>query len=175
MLIILCSFLILPSNFVILTAYRFYLTTMKYSSSTDFLNGAVTRVLLLIDRPSYVYSMEQFNQHVCGTVSSMLSGLKTRSLGLNALGTTLSPASSQSVQVGRPSTASCVQPVVSQVNVTCSRPQRNVHRSGFEPGTPWSEIRRTNHCATPPPFNQHQSIYACFVRLNLNQNFLSKY
>ena len=97
------------------------------------------------------------------------------SLGLNALGTTLSPVSSQSVKVGRPSTASCVQPVVSKVNVTCSRPQRNVHRPGFEPGTPWSEIRRTNHCATPPPFNQHQSIYACFVRLNLNQNFLSKY
>ena len=36
---------------------------------------------------------------MCGTVSSMLSGLKTRSLGLNT-------ASSQSVQVGRPSTAS---------------------------------------------------------------------
>ena len=27
--------------------------------------------------------------------------------------------------------------------------QRNVHRPGFEPGTPWSEIRRPNHCATP--------------------------
>ena len=26
--------------------------------------------------------------YVCGTVSSMLSGLKTRSLGLNTLGTT---------------------------------------------------------------------------------------
>ena len=36
------------------------------------------------------------------------------------------------------------------VNVTCSRP-RNVHRSGLEPETPWSEIRRPNHCATPPP------------------------
>ena len=35
--------------------------------------------------------------------------------------------------------------------MTCSRPQRNVHRPGFEPGTPWSEIRRSNHCATPPP------------------------
>ena len=32
----------------------------------------------------------------------------------------------------------------------CSRPQRNVHRSGFEPGTPWSEIQHPNHCATPP-------------------------
>ena len=91
---------------------------------------------------------------VCGTVSSMLSGLKTRSLGLNTLGTTLSPASSQSVQVGRPSTASWVQPVLSKVNVTCSRPQRNVHRPGFEPGTPWSEIRHPNHCATPPPVTQ---------------------
>ena len=27
-------------------------------------------------------------KHVCGTVSSILSGLKTRSLGLNTLGTT---------------------------------------------------------------------------------------
>ena len=85
---------------------------------------------------------------VCVTVSSTLSGLKTRSLGLNTLGTTLSTASSQSVQVGRPSTASWVQPVLSKVNVTCSRPQRNVHRTGFEPGTPWSEIRRPNHFAT---------------------------
>ena len=33
--------------------------------------------------------------------------------------------------------------------MTCSRPQRNVHRPGFEPGTPWSDIRRPNHCATP--------------------------
>ena len=33
--------------------------------------------------------------------------------------------------------------------MTCSRPQRNVHRPGFEPGTPWSEIRRPNHFATP--------------------------
>ena len=32
--------------------------------------------------------------------------------------------------------------------MTCSRPQRNVHRPGFEPGTPWSEIRRPNLCAT---------------------------
>ena len=28
--------------------------------------------------------------------------------------------------------------------MTCSRPQRNVHRPG-------SEIRCPNHCATPPP------------------------
>ena len=27
------------------------------------------------------------SSHVCGTVSSMLSGLKTRSLGLNTVGT----------------------------------------------------------------------------------------
>ena len=87
--------------------------------------------------------------------TSMLSGLKTRSLGLNTLGTTKPPASSQSVQVGRPSTASWVQPVLSKVNKTCSRPQRNVHRPGFEPGTPWSEIRRPNHCATLLP---HRSL-----------------
>ena len=29
-----------------------------------------------------------YTRFVCGTVSSMLSGLKTRSLGLNTLGTT---------------------------------------------------------------------------------------
>ena len=81
----------------------------------------------------------------------MLSGLKTRSLGPNTLGTTLSPASSQSVQVGRPTTASWVQPVLSKVNVTCSRPQRNVRRPGIEPGTPWPEIPHPNHCTTPPP------------------------
>ena len=34
--------------------------------------------------------------------------------------------------------------------MTCSMPQRNVHRRGIEPGTPWSEIRRPIHCATPP-------------------------
>ena len=85
---------------------------------------------------------------MCGTVSSMLSGLETRSLGLNTLGTTCSPASTQSVQISRPSTAAWVQPVLSKVNLPCSRPQRNVHRPGFEPGTPWSEIRRPNHCAT---------------------------
>ena len=34
--------------------------------------------------------------------------------------------------------------------MTCSRPQRNVHRWGIEPGTPRSEIRRPIHCATPP-------------------------
>ena len=33
--------------------------------------------------------------------------------------------------------------------MTCSRPQRNVHWPGFEPGTPWSENRHPNHCATP--------------------------
>ena len=34
--------------------------------------------------------------------------------------------------------------------MTCSRSQRNVHRPGFEPGTPWSEIQHPNRCATPP-------------------------
>ena len=85
----------------------------------------------------------------------MLSGLKSRSLRLNTLGTMSSPASSQFVQVGRPSTSSLVQPVLSKVNVTCPRPQRNVHRPGFELRTPWSEIRRPNHCATPPPRSNH--------------------
>ena len=42
--------------------------------------------------------------YVCSTVSSILTGLETRSLGLNTLGT----ASSQSVQVGRLYNASSV-------------------------------------------------------------------
>ena len=47
-------------------------------------------------------------QYVCSTVSSMLSGLENRSLGLNKLGTTQSPASSRSVQVSGTSTASWI-------------------------------------------------------------------
>ena len=53
-------------------------------------------------------SFQKFMYVVCSTVSSMLSGLETRSLGLNTLGTTLSPALSQSVQVSRTSTTSWV-------------------------------------------------------------------
>ena len=51
---------------------------------------------------------------VCGTVLSMLSGLASRSLGLHALGTKESPASSKSVQVGRPSTTSWLKSVLSR-------------------------------------------------------------
>ena len=36
----------------------------------------------------------------------------------------------------------CLTSTKQGVNVTCSRPQRKVHRPGLEPGTPWSEIRR---------------------------------
>ena len=46
--------------------------------------------------------------YVCSTVWPILSGLETRSIGLNTLGTALSPASSQSVEVSRASTASWV-------------------------------------------------------------------
>ena len=46
--------------------------------------------------------------------------------------------------------------------MTCSRPQRNVHRPGFEPGTPWSEIRCPNHCATRHP-RDRPSILTLFV------------
>ena len=45
--------------------------------------------------------------------------------------------------------------------MTCSRPQRNVHRRGIEPGTPWSEIRRPIHCATPP--FSHVNHPSCFL------------
>ena len=40
--------------------------------------------------------------------------------------------------------------------MTCSRPQRNVHRLGFEPGTSWSEIRCPNRCATLPPEGEEE-------------------
>ena len=38
--------------------------------------------------PSLVFQDKLLLRYVCGTVLSMLSGLKTRSLGLNTLGTT---------------------------------------------------------------------------------------
>ena len=44
---------------------------------------------------------------VCSITSSMLSGLDTRSLGLNTLGTTYSSALSQSVEAGCTSTVKC--------------------------------------------------------------------
>ena len=43
----------------------------------------------LVNRYSFCVSDDLFYMlFLCGTVSSMLSGLKTRSLGLNTLGTT---------------------------------------------------------------------------------------
>ena len=155
-------FLLVLSLFLRFSLIREYANEIIYISGHRkkgmCLRFYVVPYLLLYDKQHSRYDcfcrctlILEYHISVCGTVSSMLSGLKTRSLGLNTLGTTSSPASSQSVQVGRPSTASWVQPVLSKVNVTCSRSQRNVHRSGFEPGTPWSEIRRPNHCATPPP------------------------
>ena len=47
--------------------------------------------------------------------------------------------------------------------MTCSRPQRNVHRPGIEPGTHWSEIRRPNHCATPPSILIYNSTKMQFI------------
>ena len=53
--------------------------------------------------------------------------------------------------------------------MTCSRPQRNVHRRGIEPGTPWSEIRRPIHCATPSRYTKkttygYTSVYAIVLK-----------
>ena len=83
---------------------------------------------------------------VCGTVSSIMSGLETRSLGRN-----LQPRHSLSKSVVRPPLLGLTS-TKQRVNVTCSGPQRNVHRRGIEPGTSWSEIRCPIHCATPPPY-----------------------
>ena len=87
---------------------------------------------------------------MCGTVSSIMSCLETRSLGqhirhnvISSLVTVCPSRSSVHRFLGLTSTKQ-------RVHATCSRPQRNVHRRGIEPGTPWSEIRRPIHCATPP-------------------------
>ena len=44
---------------------------MTYRLSTDFINGAVTRILLLFDRPSYMHATQPFIlqvfQHACNT------------------------------------------------------------------------------------------------------------
>ena len=80
----------------------------------------------------------------------MLSGLETRSLGLNTLSTTESPASSQSVPVSRTPNGLLGWTSTKQgVNVTCSKPQRTATRPGLEPGTPWSVVRDVIHCASP--------------------------
>ena len=50
--------------------------------------------------------------------------------------------------------------------MTCSRPQRNVHRPGFEPGTPWSEIRHPNHCATPPLYQPQKLAKAIYIYMS---------
>ena len=42
---------------------------VNYRSSTDFLNGAVTRVLLLFDRPSYMI-------YICGEVGEGCAWMK---------------------------------------------------------------------------------------------------
>ena len=47
--------------------------------------------------------------------------------------------------------------------MTYSRPQRNGHRRGIEPGTPWSEIRRPIHCATPPLSSYYAICSAVFI------------
>ena len=73
------------------------------------LNPNVNEILTPTERASFIfYNKYYFYARRAPTVSSIMSGLETRSLGLNTLGITQSPASSQSVQVGRTSTASWV-------------------------------------------------------------------
>ena len=73
----------------------------------------------------------------------MLSGLETRSLGQHIRHKVV-----YSLVTVCPSRSSVHR--FQGIHVTCSRPQRKAHRPGFEPRTPWPEIRRPNHCATPP-------------------------
>ena len=91
----------------------------------------------------FTYAKSRFSRNVAhddSTVLSILSGLETRSLGFNTLGTT---DSSVHGFLGLTSTKQWV-------NVTCSRPQQTVPRPGLEPGTPWSVVRIAYHCASLP-------------------------
>ena len=88
----------------------------------------------------------------CVVVSSMLSGLETRSLGLNTLGTTESAASSHTVCPSQSyvhsfmGLSSTIIITKQGINVTCSRPLGTGTRPGLEPGTPWSIVCDANHC-----------------------------
>ena len=86
---------------------------------------------------------------VCVAVSSILSGLETRSLGLNTLLRHNVVSSLVTVCPSRSSVHRFLALTSSKqgVNVTCSRPQRNVHRPGLEPGNPL--VRN----GTPPEYS----------------------
>ena len=104
-----------------------------------------------------VYYLVHVRIFLCCTVSSMLLGLGTRSLGLNTFSSLVPVCPSQSYVyrfLGLTSTKH-------EVNVTCSRPQRTATRSGLEPGTPWSIVRDANHCASPPPEITMKLCHAC--------------
>ena len=62
-----------------------------------------------------------------------------------------------------------------RVNVTCSRPQRNVHQRGIKQRTPWSEIRRPIHCATPPPTLIPSATKICLVASKFTEECLISY
>ena len=88
----------------------------------------------------------------CSTVSSILSGLEARSLGLtlirhNVVSSLVTVCPSQKCVYGLLGLISTKQ----GVKVTCSKPQRTATRPDLEPGTPWSVVRDANHCASPPP------------------------
>ena len=60
---------------------------MNYRSSTDFLNGAVTRVLLLFDRPSYIkdiYFLEVNTKYISSSVLKTSEFSRLRSTSENS-------------------------------------------------------------------------------------------
>ena len=86
--------------------------------------------------------------YLCSTVSSMLSGLETGSLGHKAQGS-LHPRHSLSKSYVRQRLPGFKQ----GINVNCLRPLQTVTRPSIEAGTLWSVVRDDNHCSRPPHFS----------------------
>ena len=103
------------------------------------------------------------------TVSSILSGLETRFLGLNirhnVVSSLVTVSPSQLSVHGFLGLTSTKQ----WVNATCSRPQQTVPQPGLEPGTPWSLVRNANHCLKK--FVQKNIYIYIFRRFTVFLNF----
>ena len=88
------------------------------------------------------FLMTRLNRYMCSTVSSMVSGLETMSLGLlkhirhNVVSSLVTVCPSQPYVNGFLGLTSTKQ----GVNVTCSSPQRTATQPDLEPGTPWSIV-----------------------------------
>ena len=90
-----------------------------------------------------------------------MSGLKTRPLGLNTLGTTLFPTSSQSVLVSSLSWKIVMGP---RFRVSSER----LEKPGIEPTTPVLEGEQLNHYATEASLRKVFENIITYVLVNLN-------